>query len=78
MDKFYFDDSYSDDECSKKIHNKSNSINTIRKFYKPGVELVKTLNFRNIIFNKDMKYKPKNRSLMEKKVLKEDKMSKGK
>ena len=78
MDKFYFEDSYSDDECPNKIHNKSNSINTLRKFYNPCVKFVNTLNFRNILFNKEMKYKPKNRSLIEKKVLKEDKLSKGK
>ena len=77
---FRFNDSYSDDEfpSPKKIHNKSNSINTLGKFYNPCVEFVHTLNFRNILYNKEMKQRPKNLSLMEKKVLKEDKLSKGK
>ena len=77
MDKLLFNYSYSDDE-NPNSHNKSNSINTIRKFYNPGVEFVHTLSLRNKFFTKDLKHKPKNRSLMEKKVIKEDNMFKGK
>ena len=58
---FRFNDSCSDDEfpSPKKIHNKSNSINILGKFYNTCIEFFNTLNFRNILYNKKMKLRPK-------------------
>ncbi len=71
----YFNESESDEEYIK-TRVKSNSINTLKKFYNPRVELVNTLEFRKLLLKKEEKYKLNNKSVVEKKN--ENKFYKGK
>ena len=74
MDSRQYNDSESEEEY-RNSRVKSNSINTLKKFYKPRVELVNTLEFRNLLVKKQERYKMNSRSVVEK--MKEDKLFKG-